>query len=66
MNQSRLQLPEKFIRQLIEAPESGMGYQLVKVVLKNGKVLRKHKVLNSSLLLLEPGEKNLLSLKSGK
>lgn len=42
---------------MIKLPENGMGYQLVKVFLCNGKVLRKHKVLNSSLLILEDDEK---------
>ncbi len=37
-------------------PETGMGYQLVKVILKNGKILNNYKVLNSSLLLLEKDE----------
>jgi len=37
-------------------PETGMGYQLVRVILKNGKVLRNHKVLNGSVLLLEQNE----------
>jgi hypothetical protein len=34
-----------------------MGYQLVKVILKNGLILNNHKVLNSSLLILEKYEK---------
>jgi hypothetical protein len=42
---------------LTDLPETGMGYQLVKVFLKNGKVLRKHKVINSSILVLDPQEK---------
>lgn len=37
-------------------PESGMGYQLVKVFLTDGKVLRKRKVLNSSILVLDEKE----------
>ena len=54
---TQLKIPEKFIHQLVSLPESGMGYQLVKVFLLNGKILRKHKVLNSSVLLLDPEEK---------
>lgn len=53
---SKFKIPEKFIDQLIKLPESGMGYQLVKVFLSDGKILRKHKVLNSSILLLESNE----------
>lgn len=54
---SKIKIPEKFTNQLVQLPENGMGYQLVKVFLSNGKVLRKHKVLNSSLLILELDEK---------
>jgi hypothetical protein len=53
---SKIKIPDKFVTELVKLPENGMGYQLVKVFLNNGKVLRKHKVLNSSLLVLEHGE----------
>ena len=53
---SKFEIPEKFVHQLVKLPESGMGYQLVKVFLSNGTILRKHKVLNSSILVLEPNE----------
>jgi len=33
-----------------------MGYQIVKVILKSGKILHEHKVLNSELLVLEENE----------
>jgi hypothetical protein len=56
MSNNKILLPEKFTLQLMSLPESGMGYQLVKVFLKSGKVLRKHKVFNASLLQLEPNE----------
>jgi hypothetical protein len=56
MTPNKLKLPEKFALQLVSLPETGMGYQIVKVVLKNGRILRKHKVINSSFLLLEPKE----------
>ncbi len=62
---SKLQIPEKFVHQLVNLPESGMGYQLVKVFLSNGKILRKHKIVNSSVLLLEPNE-NISSLQIEK
>lgn len=52
-----LQLPNKWIRQLINLPETGMGYQLVKVILKNGKELPNYKVINGSMLMLEKDEK---------
>lgn len=53
---SKIKIPDKFADQLVKLPENGMGYQLVKVFLNNGKILHKHKVLNSSLLVLEDGE----------
>ncbi len=53
---STIKIPEKFVAQLVHLPESGMGYQLVKVFLSNGKVLREHKVFNSSILMLESNE----------
>lgn len=51
-----VQIPKKWKLVLANLPETGMGYQLVKVILKNGEVLNNHKVLNSSLLLLEKDE----------
>lgn len=41
---------------LLSQPENGMGYQIVKVILKSGKILNHHKVINSSLLMLEGNE----------
>ncbi len=52
-----LQLPDKWINYLLNLPETGMGYQVVNVVLKNGKVLHKKKVINSSILILPQNEK---------
>lgn len=52
-----IQLPLKYTQKLTKLPETGMGYQLVKVILKNGLILNNHKVLNSSLLILEKDEK---------
>ena len=57
---STFKIPEKFVHQLVNIPESGMGYQLVNVFLSDGKILRKRKVLNSSILVLKPDE-NILS-----
>jgi hypothetical protein len=33
-----------------------MGYQLVKLVLKSGEVIRNHRVLNAEYLLIEEGD----------
>ena len=56
MSANRLTLTNHWISYLMNIPEKGMGYHLVKVFLKNGKILPQHKVLNSSILLLEPNE----------
>jgi hypothetical protein len=56
MQTRTLKLPDSLVNILINLPESGMGYQIVKVILKSGKILRQHKVLNSSLLMLDENE----------
>ena len=56
MQNNTIKLPESFISKLINLPESGMGYQIVKVILRSGKVLNRQKVLNSELLMLEENQ----------
>ena len=56
MKNKTLKLSENLIQALVNLPESGMGYQIVKVFLKSGKVLSHKKVLNSKLLILEKSE----------
>ncbi len=56
MQNNTIKLPESFINKLINLPESGMGYQIVKVIMRSGKILRSHKVLNSEFLMLEENE----------
>lgn len=56
METRTLKLPDNFINILVNLPESGMGYQIVKVILRSGKVLHRQKVLNSELLMLEENE----------
>jgi hypothetical protein len=56
MQPHSLKLSDAFISILLNLPETGMGYQVVKVILKNGRVLHRQKVINSSLLLLEENE----------
>jgi hypothetical protein len=56
MSSRTLHLSEKWINFILNLPEKGMGYHLVNVILKNGQTLRKHKILNSSLLVLEENE----------
>jgi len=52
----RIKLKEEYIKYLLELPESGMGYQIVDITLKNGQQLKKRIVLNSQFLLLENSE----------
>lgn len=56
MQNRTLNLPVSFINALSNLPESGMGYQIVKIILKSGKVLHHHKVINSEILMLEENE----------
>jgi hypothetical protein len=56
MQTQKIILPEKFVHLLVNLPENGMGYQIVNVILKSGRVLHQHKVINSSLLMLEENE----------
>ncbi len=56
MRNRTLNLPDSFINVLANLPENGMGYQIVKVILKNGKILHQHKVINSEILMLEENE----------
>jgi hypothetical protein len=51
-----LKLSENFIKTLLKLPESGLGYQIVRVFLKSGKVLYNRKVLHSELLVLDKDE----------
>ena len=56
MRNNTIKLPESFINKLINLPESGMGYQIVKVIMRSGKILHGQKVLNSEFLMLEENE----------
>jgi len=52
----QVKLPDKFITMLSNLPESGMGYQLVDITLKDGRTLSQRKVLNAEFLLLQENE----------
>ncbi len=56
MQNRTLNLPIGFINTLASLPENGMGYQIVKVILKSGEILHNHKVINSEILMLEENE----------
>ena len=56
MKTKTIKLPNNFVNKLVKLPESGMGFQIVRVILRNGKVLNSQKVLNSELLILEENQ----------
>lgn len=56
-----MQLPEDIVNQLIKLPESGMGFQVVDFMLKDGTILKNMTVLNSSVVLIEENIKNLIN-----
>jgi hypothetical protein len=45
----QVKLPERISSVLREWPEDGMGYQLVDLILKNGRIIKGQVVLDSSL-----------------
>lgn len=49
----KIVLTEKFTKQLINTPETGMGYHKVDLFLKNGEIIKNQIVLNCSILTLE-------------
>jgi len=53
METRTIKLPDIYVNLLVNLPESGLGYQIVNVILRSGQVLHNHKVLNSELLMLE-------------
>ncbi len=52
----KIQLKKGDVLYLSELPESGMGYQLVDITLKDGKQLKNRIVVNSQFLLLKDDE----------
>ncbi|MDO8443134.1 MAG: hypothetical protein Q7S81_02680 [bacterium] len=52
----QLELSEKWVSKLLRMPESGMGYQVVDITLKDGSVLKNRTVVLPYLYLLSPGE----------
>jgi hypothetical protein len=61
MKTKTIKLPETFVNKLINLPESGMGYQVVKIILMSGKVLHRQKVINSEYLMLEGNQDFLVN-----
>lgn len=52
-----IHLTEFQSKKLLSFPEKGMGYQVVDVILKNGKILHNKIVKNTKILQLEDFEK---------
>ena len=55
----RIKLNKKWIEYLLSIPESGMGYQIVDIILKNGQVLNQVNVFNAEELELPNEYKDL-------
>lgn len=53
---NKVRLTDEQINFLAELPEQGMGYQLVDIKFKNGYLLKKRVVLNSTYLQIEEDE----------
>ncbi len=48
-----IELSDNWIKKLQELPETGMGYQIVNLILTNGKVFDYIIVLNCSIVIIE-------------
>ena len=51
---NEVELPEDIKIQLIDLPENGMGFQVIDIILKNGRVLKDRIVINSQRLIVTP------------
>jgi hypothetical protein len=51
-----VKLLDEQIKILEDLPESGMGYQIVNIALKSGKILKNRIVLNSTYLKVDKNE----------
>lgn len=49
-NPNHLKLPESFIFYLENIPENGMGYQIVDIIMLDGKVLTDRIIFNSTYI----------------
>ncbi|MBC8319300.1 MAG: hypothetical protein H8E34_01120 [Bacteroidetes bacterium] len=52
-NKQKILLSDELTKQLVNAPETGMGYHKVDIYLKNGEIIKNQIVLNCSILTLE-------------
>lgn len=51
-----IKLPNEVIEVIAKIPEDGLGYHLVSIELKNGKILKNRLVTNCEFLILEEKE----------
>lgn len=49
-SESLVALPDRLVEKLVRLPETGMGFHLVRIELRNGLILRNRVVLNSEFL----------------
>ena len=49
----RIRLDSRWVRRLLEQPESGMGYQRVRVRLRSGRVIEQAVVHNAEILEIQ-------------
>lgn len=49
----KLTLPKFAVEQLINTPETGMGYHIVDIHLKDGRILKDQIVLNCSVIKID-------------
>ena len=54
--ENQIDLPESVKSQLDGLPETGMGFHIVDILLKNDRVLKNRTIINSSKLILNPDE----------
>lgn len=52
----KIELSDELKSSIEGLPETGMGYHIVDIILKNGRILRNTKIINSSVLLINPEE----------
>lgn len=52
----KVKLNTQFMEELKELPENGIGFQLVNIIKKDGKVLTNRVISNCEYLLLKEGE----------
>ena len=57
--ETSVKLTDEQIKILEDLPEHGMGYQIVNITLKSGKILKNRIVLNSTYLKVESDERIL-------